>query len=122
LENKKRVLIKQAMLPMDDRQFGLAPNVPGSQIQSAAIPDKLQSIINKFGGMDNILSTIEKAQKLVQTISPFLPLVVSLLKKKKRIPTKLNRLKRNKPHTNKKSIRPISNSHKKKLLRKKVLP
>jgi hypothetical protein len=110
------------MPPMDDGQFGLAPNVPGSQIQSAAISNNLQSMINKFGGTDSILSTIEKAQKLVQTISPFLPLVVSLLKKKQRIPTKLNRLKRDKRHTIKKSIRPISNSHKKKLLRKKVLP
>jgi hypothetical protein len=44
------------------------------------------------------------------------------LKKKQRIPTKLNRLKRDKRHTIKKSIRPISNSQKKKLLRKKVLP
>jgi hypothetical protein len=123
LKNKKRVLIKQAVFsPIDDGQFGLPPNGAGSQIQIPAIFNKLQSIINKLGGIDSILSTIEKAQKLVQTISPFLPQLVSLLKKKKRIPTKLNRLKRGKRHMIKKSIRPISNSHKKKLLRKKVLP
>jgi hypothetical protein len=108
--------------PIDDGHFGLAPNVSGSQIQSPAISNKLQSIINKLGGIDSILSTIEKAQKLVQTISPFLPLLVSLLKKKKRIPTKRNRLKRGKRHTVKKTIRPISYSHKKKLFRKKALP
>jgi hypothetical protein len=123
LKNKKRVLTKQAVSsPIDDGQFGLAPNVPGSQIQSPGISNYLLSFINKLGGIDSILSTIEKAQKLVQTLSPFLPQLVSLLKKKKRIPTKLNRLKRGKRHTIKKSIRPISNSHKKKLLRKKVLP
>jgi hypothetical protein len=108
--------------PIEDGQFGLAPKVSGSQIQSPAIFNKLQSIINKLGGIDSILSTIEKSQKLVQTISPFLPQLVSLLKKKNRIPTKLNRLKRGKRHTVKKTIRPISNSYKKKLLRKKVLP
>jgi hypothetical protein len=123
LKNKKRVPTKQAMFsPIDDGQFGLAPNVPGSQIQSPAISNNLLSFINKLGGIDSILSTIEKAQKLVQTISPFLPQLVSLLKKKKRIPTKLNRLKRGKRHTVKKTIRPISNSHKRKLLRKKALP
>jgi hypothetical protein len=72
--------------------------------------------------MDSILSTIEKTQKLVQSISPFLPLLASLWKKKKRIPAKLKRLKPAKFHTVKKSIRPISNSHKKKLLRKKARP
>jgi hypothetical protein len=113
LKNKKRVLTKQALLsPIDDGQFGLAPKESGSQIQIPAIFNKLQSFINKLGGIDNILSTFEKAQKLVQTISPFLPLLVSILKKKKRIPTKLNRLKRGKRHTVKKTIRPISNSHK----------
>jgi hypothetical protein len=106
----------------DDGQFGLAPTIPGSQIQSPAISNNLQSIINKLGGIDSILSTIEKAQKLVQAIFPFLPLLGSLLKKKKMIPTKLNRLKRGKRHSVKKTIRPISNSHKKRLLRKKALP
>jgi hypothetical protein len=98
--------------PIDVRQFGLAPIVPGSQVQSSSISNNLQSIINKLGGIDNILSTIEKAQKLVQAISPFLPQLVSLLRKKKRIPTKLNLLKRGNRHTVKKTIRPISNSHK----------
>jgi hypothetical protein len=122
LKYKKRVLTKQAMFsPIDDGQIGLAPNGSGSQIQIPAIFNNLQSIINKLGGIDSILSTFEKGQQLVQTISPFLPTLVSLLKKKKRIPTKLNRLKRGKRHTVKKTIRPISNSHKKKLFRKKVL-
>jgi hypothetical protein len=113
LKNKKRVLTKQAMFsPIDDGQIGLAPNGSGSQIQIPAIFNNLQSIINRFGGIDSILSTFEKAQKLVQTISPFLPQLVSLLKKKKRIPTKLNRLKRGKRHMVKKTTRPILNSHK----------
>jgi hypothetical protein len=75
-----------------------------------------------LGGIDSILSTIEKTQKLVQTISPFLPLLVSIWKKKKRIPAKLKRLKPAKFHTVKKTIRPISNSRKKKLLGNKARP
>jgi hypothetical protein len=119
LNNKKRVLTKQALFsPSDDGQFGLESNLPDSQIQSPAKSNFLLSIINKFGGIDSILSTFEKAQKLIQTISPYLPQLVSLLKRKKRIPTKLNRLKRGKRHTIKKTVRPISNSHKKKLPRK----
>lgn len=114
LYQRKRVRL------LNYEKFWGDPNFPGLPFQSPASSNKLQSFMNNMGGIDGLLAKIENAQKFVKAIAPVLPLLGSLLTRKKRpYRTKLNRGGRS---TIKNSSRPIAYSHKNRPLRKKASP
>ncbi|KIL39487.1 hypothetical protein SD70_19565 [Gordoniibacillus kamchatkensis] len=86
MKNNQRAFIKQAMTdPNNNGFFGENLYAPGPLNQgSSPSSNSLQSFVEKMGGIEGILSTVEKTQKFIQTVSPLLPLLGSLFKKKKK--------------------------------------